>query len=345
MMTKKPRAFIGCSLEAKPIAAAVHENLRYAAEVTPWYTGVFNPGNYTIEDLEKEVQNNDFAIFIFHPDDVAKIRGKVVATVRDNTLFEMGLFMSKLGRKRIFFILPEHVKELEDTAQVEGMRMPSDLLGLGSLNYEIRSDGKWAPAVAVACNKITEVMEMLGPWTDLSVQKEINKVRQEEDSKRIQLLKLLRFFRELLRSRKADDQMLHRMSDTLRTTFVSRPHFLVRGTTVHRTTESGYLQQVAGNVGEIGRKYSLDVNDGKSPDDPSRILTVDAYKENKIKVNLYDDYLEKEYMLCYPVASNYVFTVHLVGHLEAGDELFQQIDHDNRQLFSAIHDLLGGEMG
>lgn len=38
MKTLKPRVFIGCSLEAKPIAAAVHENLRFSAEVTPWYS-------------------------------------------------------------------------------------------------------------------------------------------------------------------------------------------------------------------------------------------------------------------------------------------------------------------
>lgn len=345
MKTIKPRAFIGCSLEAKPIAAAVHENLRYAAEVTPWYAGVFNPSSYTMEDLEKQVRSSDFAIFIFHPDDITSIRGKMYATVRDNTLFEMGLFMSRLGRGRIFFILPEHVNELDSSKDIEGMRMPSDLLGLGSLTYEIRSDGNWAPAVSVACHKIADMMERLGPWSDMYLTERVNKVKQEEENKRIQLLKLLRFFRELLRSRKIDDQMLHRMSDTLRTAFVSRPHFLVRGTTVHRVSLSGYIEQVAGNVGEIGRRYPMNINDGKPPDDPSRILVVDAYKENKIKVNLYDDYLEKEYMLCYPVASGYVFTVHLVGHLEAGDDLFQQIDRDNRQLFSAIHDLLGGELG
>lgn len=102
MKTLKPRVFIGCSLEAKPIAAAVHENLRFSAEVTPWYSGVFNPSSYTMDDLETEVRTTDFAIFIFHPDDISKIRGKYYASVRDNTMLEMGLFMGRLGRKRIF---------------------------------------------------------------------------------------------------------------------------------------------------------------------------------------------------------------------------------------------------
>lgn len=102
MKTLKPRVFIGCSLEAKPIAAAVHENLRFSAEVTPWYSGVFNPSSYTMDDLEAEVRTTDFAIFIFHPDDISKIRGKYYASVRDNTMLEMGLFMGRLGRKRIF---------------------------------------------------------------------------------------------------------------------------------------------------------------------------------------------------------------------------------------------------
>ncbi|RAJ03576.1 putative nucleotide-binding protein with TIR-like domain [Paenibacillus pabuli] len=343
MKTLKPRVFIGCSLEAKPIAAAVHENLRFSAEVTPWYSGVFNPSSYTMDDLETEVRTTDFAIFIFHPDDISKIRGKYYASVRDNTMLEMGLFMGRLGRKRIFFILPEDITDIKDATKVEGLRMPTDLLGLNPLVYEIRSDGKWAPAVSVACSKIADSIEEQGRWSDPEVEQIIEKHKRSEGEARLQLLKLLRFFRELLRTRKADAVMLERMSDALRSAFVSLPPFAVRGTAIYRTDDSGHIEQLCGNVGEPGRKYNLSANDDKPPDDPKRILVIDSYRENKIKINLYDDYLEKEYLLCYPVAKRYVITVHIIGHIEADEAIFQQMDLENRHLFNAINDLLGGE--
>jgi len=343
MKTFKPRVFIGCSLEAKPVAAAVHENLRFSAEVTPWFSGVFQPSSYTMDDLEAEVRTTDFAIFIFHPDDISKIRGKYYASVRDNTMLEMGLFMGRLGRKRIFFILPEHITDSKDDTKVEGLRMPTDLLGLNPLTYEIRSDGKWAPAVSVACSKIADSIEEQGRWSDPELEQRLAELKQTESEARIQLLKLLRFFRELLRSRRPDPAMLERMSDALRTAFVSHPPFAVRGTAIYRKDDQGYIEQLCGNVGEPGRRYDLTANDDKPPDDPKRILVIDCYKENKIKINLFDDYLEKEYLLCYPVAKRYVITVHIIGHTEADEAVFQQMDIQNRQLFNAINDLLGGE--
>lgn len=221
--------------------------------------------------------------------------------------------------------------------------MPTDLLGLNPLVYEIRSDGKWAPAVSVACSKIADSIEEQGRWSDPEAERIIENHKRSEDQARLQLFKLLRFFRELLRTRKADAQMLERMSDALRSAFVSHPPFTVRGTAIYRTDGNGYIEQLCGNVGEPGRKYDLSANDDKPPDDPKRILVVDSYQENKIKVNLYDDYLEKEYLLCYPVAKRYVITVHIIGHIEADEAVFQHIDLQNRQLFNAINDLLGGE--
>lgn len=343
MKKPKPRIFIGCSKEAIPIAAAVHEQLRPAAEVTPWYSGVFDPSNYTMEDLEKQVESNDFAIFIFHPDDVSLIRKKYYATVRDNTIFEMGLFMSKLGRRRVFFILPDEVPETADDRKLEGLRTPSDLFGINPLTYEIRTDGKWAPAVSVACSKIAQRLAELGKWSDEACELKLHKMKEEMEQKQIRLLKVVRFFREIIRTKQVDLQMLHKISDTVRTTFTLVPPFNVRGVALYRANDDGYIEQLAGNVGEIGRKYPLNVNDHRDPDDPKRILVVDSHQENKIKVTLYEDHIEKEYLLCYPVAKRYVITVHIIGHLEADAEMFKRIDMENEQLFSTIHDLLGGE--
>jgi hypothetical protein len=62
---RKPNVFIGCSREAIPYARAVSSHLEYYAQVNPWYAGVFNANEYTMEALERELAANDFAIFIF----------------------------------------------------------------------------------------------------------------------------------------------------------------------------------------------------------------------------------------------------------------------------------------
>ncbi len=40
-------------------------------------------------------------------DDVVNFRGENRPAVRDNVLFELGLAMGRLGRERVFYMLPE----------------------------------------------------------------------------------------------------------------------------------------------------------------------------------------------------------------------------------------------
>ncbi|WKL02841.1 hypothetical protein Q0F98_03070 [Paenibacillus amylolyticus] len=87
--------------------------------------------------------------------------------------------------------------------------------------------------MSVACSKIADSIEEQGRWSDPELENIIEKHKRTEGEARLQLLKLLRFFRELLRTRKADAKMLERMSDALRTAFVSHPPFAVRGTAIY----------------------------------------------------------------------------------------------------------------
>lgn len=72
----------------------------------------------------------------------------------------------------------------------------------------------------------------------------------------------------------------------------------------------------------MGRKYELFVNDDKELDDLKCILVIDFYCENKIKINLYDDYFEKEYLLCYFVVKRYVIMVYIIGYIEVDEVVF-----------------------
>ncbi|WP_313997428.1 TIR domain-containing protein [uncultured Paenibacillus sp.] len=141
---RKPNVFIGCSREAIDYARAVSSHLEWKAQVNPWYAGTFGANDYTMEALERELDANDFGVFIFAAEDVAWIRKKLVFITRDNTLFEMGLFWGRLGRRRVFCIIP---RDLSDRAEnSEGLNaskfhLPSDLVGLTLLEYGLRDDG------------------------------------------------------------------------------------------------------------------------------------------------------------------------------------------------------------
>lgn len=66
-------------------------------------------------------------MFVVAPDDILIIRGKRQASVRDNVLFEIGVFMGVLGPKRTFVLWPKK------TAVTQ--RLPSDLQGLVTIPY------------------------------------------------------------------------------------------------------------------------------------------------------------------------------------------------------------------
>lgn len=150
----KSRIFIGSSVEGLSIAYAIQQNLLHDAETTVWDQGVFELSGTTIESLTKTLSGSDFGIFVFSPDDIVKIRGKESPSVRDNVLFEMGLFIGRLGRDRVFFILPEGAD----------IHIPSDLLGITPGRYDPnRSDGSMQAATGPVSHQIRLQIKALGP--------------------------------------------------------------------------------------------------------------------------------------------------------------------------------------
>jgi hypothetical protein len=89
------------------VAELAERELVHDCKPILWSQGVFRTNNVPIEDLMHSLQEYDFAVFILLPEDPMQIRDTKTVGVRDNVLFERGLFLGKLGRKRIFFIGPE----------------------------------------------------------------------------------------------------------------------------------------------------------------------------------------------------------------------------------------------
>lgn len=151
--TTKPRVFVGSSVESLDIAYAVQENLEFVAEVTVWSQGIFDLTRTTLQSLMQAVDTFDFAVFIFTPDDVLKMRGETSSAVRDNVVFELGLFLGGLGEDRAFIILPRGAE----------LHLPTDLAGVTPATYETkRRDNNFVAALGPACTRIKRAMEESG---------------------------------------------------------------------------------------------------------------------------------------------------------------------------------------
>ncbi len=154
----KPKVFIGSSREGVPIADAIHANMTYEAECTVWKSGVFQLSENTLSSLIKALRDADFGVFIFSPDDISMMRGQTASVVRDNVLFELGLFIGRLGAERCFFLVPDDASDL---------RLPSDLAGITPGVYESgRSDGNWVAAVNPACMQMKAQIARLKSFQD-----------------------------------------------------------------------------------------------------------------------------------------------------------------------------------
>jgi hypothetical protein len=124
-VTYQPKLFIGSSSEGLSIARVAKELLGTRTLPTLWEDDIFLPGKFALEVLEEELTHHVFALLVATADDLLVKRQEVVTTLRDNVLFECGLFMGALGRRRTFLLVPA------DTH----VELPTDLRGLAIQKY------------------------------------------------------------------------------------------------------------------------------------------------------------------------------------------------------------------
>lgn len=154
----KAKVFIGSSVEGLSVAYAIQQNLSHYAESTVWDQGFFELSKTTIESLNNALDTMDFGIFVFSNDDITLMRGTTSSTVRDNVLFEFGLFIGKLGRERVFFIIPDGTS----------MHLPTDLLGITPGRYDPhRQDNSLQAATGPVCNDIRNQIKKLGLFKNI----------------------------------------------------------------------------------------------------------------------------------------------------------------------------------
>jgi hypothetical protein len=168
----KPSLFIGSSSEGLEFARAVRSLLDHDAETRLWDEGYVNPGSTFIDKLVKDLPRFDFAVLVLTPDDLVSSRDVATFGPRDNVIFELGLFMGRLGRARTFMLHQTDAK----------LKIPTDLSGVTAATYDWpREDRSHRSAVGAACDSIREVVRDLGV-SDLKTNRAIGEIISRQDT-------------------------------------------------------------------------------------------------------------------------------------------------------------------
>lgn len=156
----KPKIFVASSVEGLDVAYPLQVNLQHDADITIWSQGVFSLSETPLDAITEALIASDFGIFVFSPDDETKMRGSVSDTVRDNVIFELGLFIGKLGKRRCFIVMPDNID----------FHIPTDLVGVTPTKYSGERDKKeMAASLGPACHDIRQAMKLQGPFKEMNV--------------------------------------------------------------------------------------------------------------------------------------------------------------------------------
>jgi len=156
----KPKVFVASSVEGLDVAYPMQVNLQHDADVTVWSQGVFSLSITPLDSITEALNSSDFGIFVFSPDDETKMRGNVRDTVRDNVIFELGLFIGKLSKRRCFIVMPDNID----------FHIPTDLVGVTPAKYSSERDkSELASSLGPACHEIRQAMKLQGLLKDSPV--------------------------------------------------------------------------------------------------------------------------------------------------------------------------------
>jgi hypothetical protein len=154
----KSKIFIASSSRTLVLA----EKLRHELDTEYSHAKLWNEESRTqvgatiIEWLEDAQKQYDFAVVLLSKDDVLTSRDHQTLKARDNCVFEAGLFMSAIGRKRCFLVNSVHGKDL-----------PSDLAGIISIPFKEPSDlqirSACEAAIIPVASQLKDIMQVAGP--------------------------------------------------------------------------------------------------------------------------------------------------------------------------------------
>lgn len=148
----KRRLFIGSSSEGKPIAIKVEEKVKKECgdwiNCMPWYgNDCFILNKSTLENLSSLTLICDYAILIASKDDITSKRSCIKRSIRDNVIFEYGLFSGSIGISKTFLLIDKNV------------HIPSDVKGTTLAYYDDRTIDDKIDNIINQINKSKEEFE------------------------------------------------------------------------------------------------------------------------------------------------------------------------------------------
>ncbi|MGJ3234362.1 L-histidine N(alpha)-methyltransferase [Marivirga sp.] len=148
------KVFIASSSEALGYATATKElleekvNEKEIIRATVWKDAEWEIGNNILQSLINLKNYYDKAIFIFHPDDDLNFRNNELKSVRDNVIFEFGLFGGIMGFDNCYALVPKNIR----------IKKPSDLLGIITAQYEYEKNTDHSNQLRPAIKKLKETI-------------------------------------------------------------------------------------------------------------------------------------------------------------------------------------------
>jgi predicted nucleotide-binding protein len=106
---------------------------------------------YPLETLTARLDDWDFAVLVWAPDDQTESRTRKAPAPRDNVVLEAGLSIGRLGRDRTFVLVPRTRVEL---------KIPSDVKQISLMEYSDQN-------MRMVARRIRKEIERLGPRTRL----------------------------------------------------------------------------------------------------------------------------------------------------------------------------------
>lgn len=150
----RPVIFIGSSSESLAFAGTLKAELESGdCLVHLWTENIFSASSFAIVDLEEQIRTSDFAVLILTPDDTVTSRTVTTSAPRDNVVFELGLFMGAITHSRTFLLIPKD----------SDVKIPSDLLGLKPLTYDLSAAPDSYLSVASVIKEILRLVAKIGP--------------------------------------------------------------------------------------------------------------------------------------------------------------------------------------
>ncbi|HEV2840738.1 MAG TPA: TIR domain-containing protein [Chthoniobacterales bacterium] len=137
--TRRASVFISSSRNARDLALHLKDRLEFRDsdlfEIQLWWDDALILGKSTLEGLIDHCQETDFAAVLLTEDDPTEKKGVENVSLRDNCVFELGLFTGALGPN------PQRVFQI---SSAKAAALPSDVEGITNLQIvvERKEDGE-----------------------------------------------------------------------------------------------------------------------------------------------------------------------------------------------------------